>query len=156
MNRPLVLDMVTPERFAAAALILGIENRRVWVASPSGVVEVELAELGPLWTGNYQLLWHPPAGFERPLARGDRSEAVAAVAGLFAQLDGRQQTLTGEEFNAALEQRVRLFQRQHGLKDDGVVGLRTLLVLNEQLGVDLTAAVARQQLAQSARELVKR
>lgn len=153
MNRPLVLDMVTPERFAAAALILGIENRRVWVASPSGVVEVELAELGPLWTGNYQLLWHPPAGFERPLARGDRSEAVAAVAGLFAQLDGRQQTLAGEEFNAALEQRVRLFQRQHGLKDDGVVGLRTLLVLNEQLGVDLTAAVARQQLA---RELVQR
>jgi len=146
LDRPLVLDVVTPDRFAAGALLLGIADRRAWLASPQGLEEVELAALGPLWSGSYRLLWQPPSGFTRPLSRGDRGEAVAAIAALFAQLDGRERALAQEEFNAPLEQRVRLFQRQHGLEDDGVVGLRTLLVLNEQLEIDLTATAAREQL----------
>ena len=51
----------------------------------------------------------------------------------------QQQPLADSVFNTALQQRVRLFQRQRGLMDDGVVGMQTLLVLNEALGIDLTA-----------------
>jgi len=72
LNRPLVLDLVTPERFAAGALLLGIEDRRAWLASTQGIEQVDLATLGPLWSGNYRYLWRPPRGFTRPLARGDR------------------------------------------------------------------------------------
>ena len=50
----------------------------------------------------------------------------------------------------ALEQRVRLFQQQNTLVDDGVVGVQTLLKLNEQLEIDVTAAQARQQLQAAA------
>lgn len=155
-DRPLLLDMVTPERFSAAVLLLGINGRSAWVLMDLGVAQVSLAELGPLWSGRYRFLWHPPQGFERPLALGDDSAVVARVAELFARLDGQQRALAGRQFNAALQQRVRLFQLEHKLDDDGVVGVQTLLRLNEQLGIDTTAVGARNQLQDSDSEMVQR
>ncbi len=145
-DRPLLLDVVTPERFAAAALFFGVNGRTALVSTPRGVTELELSELAPSWSGRYRLLWHPPEGFSRPLGLGDTSGTVARIAALFAQLDGQQQTLSGNRFSPALEMRVRMFQREHGLADDGVVGLQTLLKLNEALGIDPTAAAARDML----------
>jgi general secretion pathway protein A len=142
-DRPLLLDMITPERFSAAVLLLGMEGREAWVAAGDGAIRVNLAELGPLWSGKYRFLWHPPRGFDRPIALGESSPVVASVAGLFARLDGQEQALADQTFNSALQARVKLFQRQHGLVDDGVVGVQTLLKLNERLGIDVTAAAAR-------------
>lgn len=147
-NRPLSLETITPERFSAETLLLGIEGARAWVWTEAGVVQVSLAELAPWWTGRYRFLWHPPPGFTKPLALGDDSSVVAAVAQLFARLDRQPQPLAGTRFNRALEQRVRMFQKQHALIDDGMVGVQTLLKLNEQLGIDVTAQQARMQLQQ--------
>ena len=154
-DRPLALDIVTVERFSATVLLLGIDGRNAWVLSDQGVMATQLAELGPLWTGRYRFLWHPPQGFTRPLSLGDESAVVARVAGLFARLDGQQLALTDQRFNAALQQRVRLFQRANGLDDDGVVGVQTLLRLNEQLDIDVTAARARGALRADAAEVVQ-
>jgi general secretion pathway protein A len=155
-DRPLLLDMITPERFSAGVLLLGISGRSAWVATEQGVMQLELAQLGPLWTGGYRFLWHSPQGFDRPLGLGDNSPVVARVAGLFARLDGQPQALAGSRFNQALQQRVRLFQREHGLEDDGVVGVQTLLRLNTALGVDPSAAQARAAMQESSAEVVTR
>ncbi|MEZ5568540.1 MAG: AAA family ATPase [Halioglobus sp.] len=151
LDRPLVLELLTPERFSAEALLLGIEGQLAWLRVASGMARMPLAELADLWTGGYRYLWRPPEGFSAPLARGDSGVAVTSVARLFAELDGQPRALTDNRFNTALEERVRLFQRQHGLADDGVVGTRTLLKLNEALGIDLTAAEARRRFNASNR-----
>lgn len=153
-DRPLLLDIITPERFAAQILLLGIDGASARVFTGQGVATLSLADLAPLWTGRYSFLWHPPAGFERPLTLGDNSPVVGEVAQLFARLDGRQRPLAERRFTSGLQQRVRIFQQQHGLDDDGVVGVRTLLKLNEQLGIDVTASVARRQLQASPQESV--
>jgi general secretion pathway protein A len=145
LDRPLALETITPDRFSAEVLLLGIDGYTAWVATQEGVAQLSLAELAPYWTGRYRLLWRPPAGFGDPLVVGEDSAVVAAVAQLFAQLDNQPQPLTGRRFSRALEQRVRLFQRDNALVDDGVVGVQTLLKLNEQVGVDLTAAQARER-----------
>ena len=146
-DRPVLLDMVTQERFAAETLLLGVDERAAWVLGDAGVVRVALADLAPSWTGYYSFLWRPPVGFDKPLARGSDGAVVAHVAKRFAELDGMDEPLAGESFNEHLEQRVRLFQQQHALQPDGVVGQRTLLKLNEALGLALTAEAARRQLA---------
>lgn len=155
-DRPLLLEVITSERFSAAVLLLGMDERSGWVLDERGVALISLAEIAPLWTGVYRFLWHPPPGFDRPLALGDSSVAVAEVARLFARLDGQPAPLTGEQFTPPLQQRVRLFQRDSGLLDDGVVGMQTLLKLNEQLNIDATAAVARQSLRDGASAMVQR
>lgn len=149
-DRPLLLDMISPERFAAATLLLGVDERSAWVATAQGPVLVELGELGLSWSGSYRLLWHPPAGYEQSLTLGDDSPVVARVADMFARMDGQEQALAGSRFTPALQTRVRLFQQEQGLKDDGVVGMQTLLRLNERLGVSPTAAQARARLETAA------
>ena len=156
MNRPLLLEAVTPERFAAGILLLGVDGRQAWVAVKDGVEQVALAELAQSWRGGYQYLWRPPTGFDRPLALGDTSPAVGEIAMLFARLDGQPQPLAGDLFTDALRTRVRLFQSANGLASDGVIGERTLLKLNEQLGIDPTAESARKVLKGGPRELVSR
>ncbi len=151
-DRPLVLETINPERFSAAVLLLGVTDTTAWLLTESGAVEVGLVELAPYWTGRYRFLWHPPEGFEKPLALGDDSDVVATIAQLFARLDEQPEPMAGRRFNAALQQRVRLFQQKNALADDGVVGAQTLLKLNEQLGIDVTAAHARQQLQAAATE----
>jgi general secretion pathway protein A len=129
---------------------LGIENSTGWVLTGEGVAQVSLGELAPYWTGRYRFFWHPPNGFETSVMLGQKGEMVAAIAEMFARLDGQLEPLAGRYFNKALQQRVRMFQLEHGLEADGQVGEKTLLKLNEQLGVDITAAQARQQLASAS------
>lgn len=145
-DRPLALNMVTPDRFGASVLLLGIEGTDGYVSSDSGVALVSLAELGPLWTGRFTLVWHPPKGFVTPVALGDRSPVIAEIAKMFSRLDGQSEVLSTGRFNARLKERVVLFQKQHELEADGVIGVKTLLKLNEQLGIDLTAQAARMRL----------
>ena len=159
-DRPVVLDMISRERFSASVMLLGIEGRTATVlandSTNDSVAEASLAELGPSWTGGYRFLWRPPSGFTGPVSIGDVSPVVAEVAQLFAQLDGQRESLATNTFNAALEQRVVLFQRQHNLEDDGVVGMQTLLKLNELLAIDVGNAEARRLLVSGPGEAVNR
>ncbi len=150
LDRPVVLDMVTPERFSAGVLLLGIEGRFAQVLSVDGIVQVSLADLGPLWSGQYRFFWRPPPDFAGPLSLGDVGAVVAAVAQLFARLDGQDEALANNRFNAALQQRVILFQRQQQLEDDGVVGMQTLFKLNEVLAIDASNNEARRLLQNRA------
>ncbi len=154
-DRPLALEMVTPDRFGASVLLLGMEGADGYVSSDSGVALVSLAELGPLWTGRFFFLWHPPGGFATPLAVGDRSPVVLHIAELFSRLDGQDAVLSKERFSNRLKERVVLFQKQHELEADGVIGVRTLLKLNEQLRIDLTAQAARTHLETTADETLR-
>ena len=129
LRRPLLLALVTAQRFNGFAVLVGVRAQQAQLLHSGGEVAVPLARLGPLWTGGYTLIWQPPPGYSRPLALGDRSPTVTWLAQQFARLDGQQQPLTVLDFTAALDTRVRLFQQQSGLLDDGVVGLQTLLQL---------------------------
>ncbi|AQA19518.1 general secretion pathway protein GspA [Halioglobus japonicus] len=147
-DRPILINLVTPERFAAAALLLGVQGREAWVVDANGSVQsLALAEMAPMWDGNYRFLWRAPATFEQPLAEGDEGPAVVDVAALFARLDGQTRPLTTRRFNRALTQRVIYFQEARGLEADGVVGEQTLQQLNAALGIDPVASALRQQLA---------
>ena len=137
LQRPLIIGLRTPERFAASALIVAFEGSAAWLMQPDGLLLVPLGQLADYWTGAYRYLWHAPSRWERPLALGDKNPAVMQLALLFAQIDKQENPLTSDIYSANLELRVKIFQRQMGLEPDGVVGARTLLRLNDQLGVGL-------------------
>jgi len=147
LQRPLLLDLVTPARFAAAALFLGEDDGRALLWSGSSLQRVSFAEVAALWRGGYRLLWRPPAGFSGPIGRAEVSPAVADVAELFARLDGQPRPLADNRYTSALADRVLLFQREQQLLADGVVGEQTLLRLNLMAGRDLSAEAARELLS---------
>ncbi len=137
-DRPAVLTLVSPARFVSYAVLVAVEDGHGVLRSDLGQQRVPLSVLGPQWRGKFELIWQPPGGYAGPVGLGDSGPMVAWLAQTFASLDGQSQPLAGEEFNAALEARVRLFQRQFKLRDDGVVGLKTLLKLNTVRGESLS------------------
>ncbi|HKK22228.1 MAG TPA: AAA family ATPase [Pseudohaliea sp.] len=145
LARPLVLELITPERFAAGALLLGFGERSATLAGTAGVVSVPLASLARYWQGGVRYLRDVPEGFGSGLREGDENPAVAVVAERFARLDGQARPLTGELFTAALARRVRLFQRAEGLTEDGIVGAQTLERLNVAAAVVPGTAALQQR-----------
>ena len=144
LNRPVLLEMVTPQRFAETVLVLRFAGTEAILWSDQGLVSAPLSDLAPTWTGRYQYLWQPPRGWVGPISLGESGAVVAEVAQMFATLDGVSLT-TISQFSDALATRVRLFQSAEGLVADGVVGEQTLLRLNDRLNVGLTTTRALQR-----------
>lgn len=141
--RPALLALLDARRFEGRALLLGVAGDRAQVATASGVASLPLTALGELWTGEAWRFWQRPPAIGRTLGRGDTGADVAAAAEIFARLDGQASPLAAETFNAPLEERVRLFQRDQGLVADGVLGEQTLRALVLAAGDDLDFAAAR-------------
>jgi general secretion pathway protein A len=140
---PALLALVDAQRFESTALLVGTDGENAILGSPSGLHQRSFAELATEWTGVAWRLWRTPGGVQRSLQRGDQGEDVAAVAALFARLDGQSEPLTDSLFDARLEERVRLFQRQQGLRADGVMGENTLRALSQALGDAMSFAEAQ-------------
>jgi general secretion pathway protein A len=136
LNRPAVLTITTPGRHTAYVTLVGMRENDALIRVKGGVERVPLAELGRLWTGEMVFIWRRPPSFKETVGLGSRGPLVTWVAEQFATLDQQGAPLAREHFNAQLQQRVKLFQRAHSLNDDGLVGMQTLLRLNEALGLE--------------------
>ena len=138
LNRPVLLEIVTKDKFAAAALVLAFGEATALMWTRQGVLEVPLGELADSWTGGVRYLWQAPQGWTGSVGLGDTSPVVNVIAQMFATLDGMA-VPTVTSFGPALEARVRLFQVSEGIAADGVVGEQTILRLNDRLGIGLTS-----------------
>ena len=97
LNRPVLLDLVTADRFAAAAVFLGESSGNALLWSDKGLMRVPFVQLAERWRGGYRLLWRPPEGFSGPVGRSDSGPVVADIAGLFAELDRSEERRVGKE-----------------------------------------------------------
>ncbi len=141
INRPAVLTLTSEDKFLRYALITGINSEKAnLINTANQAFSVDLKNLGPMWTGEIFYIWQRPPGFKDPLTRGQRNETIRWLAEQFASIDGQESPLTNSYFNEKLEQRVKIFQRDNQLSDDGIVGQQTLMKLNEALGIDVTLA----------------
>jgi len=130
IGRPAILELVDDGGDRVPVLVTGLGTQRVRLRLGGQSRTLPLDRLRNRWYGDYQVLWRAaiPARLIKP---GDRGQAVSW---LRRQLD---RTLGPEPAPAApaffdhkLDERVRVFQRRHALRPDGVVGARTLIQLN--------------------------
>ena len=152
LNRPVLLETVTSEKFFASALVFRIDGTDAIVWTDQGLQWVALADIADAWTGGYRYFWQAPGGWEPELSLGDEGAAVTHIAQMFATLD--EMALEDiVSFGPALAARIRLFQQAEGLPVDGVMTQRTVLKLNDRLGIGLTAnrALTRAQAWQDIR-----
>lgn len=136
INRPAVLTLTSPTRHTVYASVINIEGNSATLLADGGEQTISLDELGALWTGEYVIIWRRPVLFDGAIRLGDSGPMVDWLAAQFANLDGQKTPLAQNTFNKMLDHRVKLFQRSHGIKDDGVVGVQTFLRLNEELGLE--------------------
>ncbi|VUD56771.1 hypothetical protein TDB9533_02390 [Thalassocella blandensis] len=139
LNRPAVLSLITKDKFKAYALLIGIQDKHALLLGQDKKRNpILLEEIGPQWTGEIFYAWKKPKGYDKPIGIGSSHPAVAEIAEQFALLDTQPNPLTKKKFNQALQERIKIFQREHNLIADGIIGERTIMKLNEALGVSTT------------------
>ncbi len=129
-DRPALLRMRTPDGAAGQALLLGLTEEGAKLEIAGKTVDVPLAQLAPLWTRDYLLLWRTPVE-QRVLGPGASGEEVLWLRRRLALATGQALSEPlSEVFDAALAAQVRAFQHERGLQPDGLAGPRTLVLLN--------------------------
>lgn len=136
VNRPMVLSLLTEDKKLAYTTLIGLSDNKALVRHENNYLLVDWVELASLWQGQVYFLWRRPPAYDRPLSGGERGRFPAWLAQQFAKLDQQSKPLSQDTYNPVLKRRVQLFQAQHQLNPDGIVGAQTLRRLNEYLGLD--------------------
>ena len=130
-ERPAVLILIDKNGLRHNVALVELSDEMVTLDFGSEKHSILRSQLESLWYGSYVLLWRPPSPSELSLKPGTRGPEVLW---LRKQLDRVAQITRvrklDPEYDAKLKERVRAFQRTHGLPADGVVGQLTLLKLN--------------------------
>ena len=129
-NRPVLLRLKAPEGSTGSVLLRALVESDATLDIAGQSVRASLAQLTPLWTGDYLLLWRPQIP-QTLIGPGVSGEAVRWLRLRLALAAGQPAPEPlSETFDAALADQVRAFQRERGLRPDGLAGERTLILLN--------------------------
>jgi general secretion pathway protein A len=132
MDRPALLTLDLGDDGRHYFLLEALDHRHAWLDTALGPLRVPIAELRPLWNGEFLLLW-------RRQTHAIRVDAAAGAPDLvwlrerLAQLGYPGDDATPERWTPALEDAVRRLQADRGLGVDGIAGVRTLIELGDDL-----------------------
>lgn len=124
-DRPAIVELLDDSGARRPLLLTALSAGTAEVRVEEASLTVPRAELEQRWTGDYLILWQPPAISPLPAEPGDRGSAIAW---LRARLGSGAATAEDdpEVFDTALAERLRGYQQSAGLPvtgrlDDGTV-----------------------------------
>jgi general secretion pathway protein A len=145
VNWPTILSLVTADGMEHPAVVASLGYDHARMVANGNTYELPLAELSYYWFGDHLLLWRPGDAPARDLSPGADDEGVRWLRETLAKLDGQPApTDASTKYDAALEQRVRAYQRAHQLTVDGIVGARTQIAMVAELGLSDTPSLVEE------------
>jgi len=136
MNRPAIFRIIGGDKAPHYGVIRFISHGHAIIQLDQQQWRVSLSELKHHIQGQITLIWSSPPGFQKDIQQGGSGKAVAW---LITQLDRIQGTMIPprhvEEMDDLLVARLKDFQSSQGLPADGIAGVRTLMRINEQIGL---------------------
>jgi general secretion pathway protein A len=134
MGRPVILEFALTSDAKRYALLTGIRQGRA-VIRVNEDLTFPLAEVLRYWSGRYMLLWQSPISDMQPIYPGQTSDNVLWLRRQLAVFDGINPQLNKPRyFDNDLKKRVKIFQHQHNLTEDGKAGVQTVLFLDNLTG----------------------
>ena len=138
LGRPGILTLQAERGTAQYAVLVGMSEQHATLRTSGGLHTVSLIALGRIWRGEFATLWHAPQGYSPTLRGGSTGAAIVELARQLALLDGAAPpppSAIPPTLDADLRERVRDFQRAHGLQADGLPGPITYMQLESANGV---------------------
>lgn len=149
LNRPAILTIVDDRGGSHEVVLTAIHGERAELSIGGIKVTHSVAEISDVWFGQYLLLWRPPGESPEALSLGSSGESVVWLRDSLASIDSRYRTdnITSDQFDAGLDEVVRLFQQDHRLNVDGLAGQQTQIIINTLLAADGTPRLTTPRLA---------
>lgn len=131
MNRPAVVKLKEAEGKEKPVLLTAFDGQSVTIVTDGETKTFALEDFRGRWTGAYTVLSKRPSGYREKISPGYKGDFVSWIEEKLTRLQGRKiRSGTPGEYDGKLSGEVKNFQKSRGLKPDGVIGLRTILVLN--------------------------
>jgi general secretion pathway protein A len=130
LDSPAVLELTIPgipgKRFLS---LVGMENERLLVDPPlAGRRSLTFSELEKHWSGQGFLLWKDPLNLPAVISPGGEEGHIKRLQGLLREAGAYSRPLTGVYDDDTISA-VKKFQSSGGIKQDGIVGGKTLMLL---------------------------
>lgn len=131
INRPAILKFSAGLQGNFWGTIEKLKGSEAVLSFGSNKVTVALDELSTIWTGEYQILWQGPSGYAGDIKMGQQGDAVSWLSEQMRLLvDGSLSQ--SRQFDPSLKQALSEYQRRRNLIDDGIAGMKTILVINQE------------------------
>jgi general secretion pathway protein A len=131
LNRPVLISLDAPDGRQIHGMVSALDQGKAAFMVDGREHLVALDQLTPYWSGEFLLLWRPPAVYRRLLHQGLRGDDVVWLRNQLSAVSGAAPaTQDAIVFDEALTDEVIAFQRARGLKVDGLVGSETLVHLS--------------------------
>ncbi len=134
LDRPGFITLRDGSGRPAYALLLGLNPRAATLRVGRDTVEVTLASLASLWSGDFATYWRAPDGYSGVLLPGARGPAVEALAAQLASVRGEAAPTVPVLYDNNTAARVAAFQTTQGLLADGRAGPTTFMQLARAIG----------------------
>ena len=144
VNGPAILSLVAADGTEQPVVVTALGYDHAKLVANGSTFELPLAELSYYWYGDHLLLWRPGHAPARDLTPGVNDEGVRWLRETLAQLAHEPAAIEPSTlYDAALEQRVRAYQRAHQLTVDGIVGARTQIAMLAELNLPDTPSLVK-------------
>ena len=143
LNRPMLITLEAPNGDRIHAVLTGLDETSMTLEVGTLQVRANTQDIADIWSGEYLLLWQPPAVYRRMMKQGHKGADVAWLQNRLAELAGDPNgAVTEATFDADLKARVIAFQSSRSLSEDGIVGPLTIILLNNAVGATDVAVLA--------------
>ncbi len=150
LGRPALLALHEPRRGSFYGLLLALDADSARLQIDGKIQIWSLTELKPRFDGEFTTLFVIARRFREEVFIGDRGADVDLVAARLAKLANRSVPKEGKPFDDEMSRHVRQFQAARQLKADGLLGPKTLMHLNQAIGVEEPALHKQVRLAATA------
>ena len=135
-NRPAIFYLTGNNGEKRYAVIRSIEGDRVTIQLDLQQWNIDLSELEEHWQDHITLIWIKPPGYEKDIQKGDSGDVVQWLASQLDRVQGKMiPPRAFPKMDTLLAERLMDFQKAQGLVPDGIAGPRTLMRINERIGL---------------------
>lgn len=141
LDLPAIVTLTDTQGAVHQLVVTGLDDSGVTLRAGAASARFPIAQVEPLWYGEYLLLWRPDAHASMPLAPGMVGTGVAWLRSQLAVLQHTQDSGV-TAYDDSLTNAVKRFQTDQHMKVDGIAGEETLVRLSAALAAPGTPLLA--------------
>ncbi|HEY8102549.1 MAG TPA: AAA family ATPase [Burkholderiaceae bacterium] len=136
MDRPVILTLHDDGNNRYFVLLTGLSNASATLQIGGMTRTISMIELSRHFRGHLATFWQAPKNFREKIRSGLQGDDVNWLAAQMAKLNGQPEPTEHHSYNKALYGQVHAFQLAHGLPADGIVGPKTYMHINAEIGIN--------------------
>lgn len=133
LDRPAILSLTDDEGARHQVVLAGLDDNSATLRFSDSEYSVAIADLSRYWFGDYLILWHPQAGNGRVFKLGMSGSSVRWLRSRIGEMTGQPLATDSDLYDNELANAVREFQRNRRLQVDGIAGVQTQILINNEL-----------------------